>query len=1090
MRRLKISWFPLRCDEVGAGKTSKRPYCATTRRRRSFSLENRYLLPTLTMLTSLRGIGSTWSPRWLPYELRWMRVVSVTASTSTESPVWKLSGCACTVLSDVFALAQNVHGDCITPRLHWHGKDEQPGTSLRSSSGTLYTGLGCDDAVSVFFSTSTDSSEPTITASPALMNTSLGSWNVLPIFAWSLRTTLLSTSATSFTSAMPALKVMLYLAVTSTLEMSSVPSPAESGGRSSGLGEALRSAVSLSQDRLVPLCRLVPSISGPCQAAMTSSDAEVNELASLKLNPVAMFPFLSAVVHLSMIATSAALTTEVDMVFPHLFSIQSIGHASWLAGGGVTRPFTTRRPAPLLWDCGIMCPLADVVKQYCLLATTCLKSSHRKLEGRETTSSTASAEGLAVGRSSVMFSGDDDMFLEFSMLPMATRGLPTLGSSPQARRFAVLPMCDVDTDGLQLSRFRSSVSRTAEPLSSCSVAVGAGLPRFNLLGSVLLFLSTSLTEMATTSVVPEFSGSSAIGSLAEGCGSCGRPSLAPDFPSHSLPRTTTSAREPHAIWPTSLPNLGGCASGMECYSASRTPRARACGSGSQFSGSVGASLCMTRTSARSELLTRSPLSSLLMFQASSTPCDSAAAISLMKCSAERSSCLFQESSLLIGRRRSLDGTQGPFATASRSSSPSLLPLIAGVTLMSACWTRSGSTRSSAFSDPTSWRPRLQPALVSMSTNGSMPLGTSSRMDRGSVARPPSAVSAARQSQRARRAAQRTRRLAESSDRRQDFLLRRRVGAATRREYDRSILAFQRATQCPSSAPLSVVNAKLLTHLTNLYFAGADVREMRYAYYAVKWDRILENRDLPDAHAALMGYLRENRSKMRDPVTWEETVVTAAESLRGGGTAAAFAAAWQLLTFDLFSRPSDLLNCSGSDLHPPVGKRGSSQFWNVTLFPSTRHKRSKTMRQDDTIPVGKTCHQRRWLNDVVAAFHRSTPSNSAILPVKLSTLSSVMKAARKRLGLPPAVPHQLRHGGASADVALEDLSLLEVQQRGCWTSAASVQRYSKPGRYLRALANLPQSVKDRFEIDLKFLQTSLPAALSPTVRTPKRRRVFP
>ena len=45
----------------------------------------------------------------------------------------------------------------------------------------------------------------------------------------------------------------------------------------------------------------------------------------------------------------------------------------------------------------------------------------------------------------------------------------------------------------------------------------------------------------------------------------------------------------------------------------------------------------------------------------------------------------------------------------------------------------------------------------------------------------------------------------------------------------------------------------------------------------------------------------------------------------------------------------------------------------------------------------------------------------------------------------ASPHCLRHGGASEDYAERSRSLDQIQKRGQWRSAASVQRYSKPGR---------------------------------------------
>ena len=206
-------------------------------------------------------------------------------------------------------------------------------------------------------------------------------------------------------------------------------------------------------------------------------------------------------------------------------------------------------------------------------------------------------------------------------------------------------------------------------------------------------------------------------------------------------------------------------------------------------------------------------------------------------------------------------------------------------------------------------------------------------------------SAANASSRARaaatsaRAAQRERRLRESSDRRQDFLPRRRVGEATRRAYDRVVARFIEATKCPPSPTPSEVDRLLASFLTETYFAGAELREMRYSFYGIRWHYVLLSSELPAASAALQGFLRHHRGGMRNPLTWEEVVATAAETLRGGGIHGAEGAAWQLLTFDLYCRPADLLSCRGEDVAPPVGRRGLNRCWTVTFFPATQARRS-------------------------------------------------------------------------------------------------------------------------------------------------------
>ena len=56
----------------------------------------------------------------------------------------------------------------------------------------------------------------------------------------------------------------------------------------------------------------------------------------------------------------------------------------------------------------------------------------------------------------------------------------------------------------------------------------------------------------------------------------------------------------------------------------------------------------------------------------------------------------------------------------------------------------------------------------------------------------------------------------------------------------------------------------------------------------------------------------------------------------------------------------------------------------------------------------------------------------------------------------AVPHQLRHGGAS-DMALRDKGLQAIQKRGRWLCLASVQRYAKPWTVLVGWALIPSEL---------------------------------
>ena len=79
----------------------------------------------------------------------------------------------------------------------------------------------------------------------------------------------------------------------------------------------------------------------------------------------------------------------------------------------------------------------------------------------------------------------------------------------------------------------------------------------------------------------------------------------------------------------------------------------------------------------------------------------------------------------------------------------------------------------------------------------------------------------------------------------------------------------------------------------------------------------------------------------------------------------------------------------------------------------------------------------------------------LLGMTASRFQQLFRMSRMAAAQPAAHPHQLRHGGASADglIGLGDASMLE---RGNWKSIRSISRYRQPSRYIRQLSILGPS----------------------------------
>ena len=80
------------------------------------------------------------------------------------------------------------------------------------------------------------------------------------------------------------------------------------------------------------------------------------------------------------------------------------------------------------------------------------------------------------------------------------------------------------------------------------------------------------------------------------------------------------------------------------------------------------------------------------------------------------------------------------------------------------------------------------------------------------------------------------------------------------------------------------------------------------------------------------------------------------------------------------------------------------------------------------------------------------------------------------GLDEGNRHRLRHGGASMDGLDPSISDITIQNRGFWLDRRSVQRYRKPGAYLRELAKLDQSQLAAVERQEHLLPTKLTVKL--------------
>jgi len=183
-----------------------------------------------------------------------------------------------------------------------------------------------------------------------------------------------------------------------------------------------------------------------------------------------------------------------------------------------------------------------------------------------------------------------------------------------------------------------------------------------------------------------------------------------------------------------------------------------------------------------------------------------------------------------------------------------------------------------------------------------------------------------------------------------------------------------------------------------------------------------------------------------------------------------------LAFVLYLRPSETLGLTSACLAPPTLLGGTaSNMWCVTLHPSEAELASKTGEFDCSMvvdnpdfpfmpPLLNMLKQRGQKQAVSRRAHGTAqPADvtSRIFSISYRQWSAQYAEAAQQLMLesfgssahPLPVLYQLRHGGASHELATGRREITALAKRGRWASIASLRRYEKGGRLTEILSRL-------------------------------------
>ena len=223
--------------------------------------------------------------------------------------------------------------------------------------------------------------------------------------------------------------------------------------------------------------------------------------------------------------------------------------------------------------------------------------------------------------------------------------------------------------------------------------------------------------------------------------------------------------------------------------------------------------------------------------------------------------------------------------------------------------------------------------------------------------------------------------------------------------------------------------------------------------------------LPRARRALKGWKNLDPGNSRPPIAWPIIALVVSKMIEmGHNTVALFV----LTMFATYCRPFELLLLQKKDL---IRSKALSMPWSLVLNKSEDLEQSKVGMQDECMVLNN--QEMPWLGDALAAWASKNLSQS-LFTMNYHTLRDVWKLALQKANLPEAymVPYQMRHSGASWDIAKNYRTALEVKLRGRWATESSMKRYEKHAMVMQNFCNLSQPLQQAALAATKHLRNQV------------------
>ena len=255
--------------------------------------------------------------------------------------------------------------------------------------------------------------------------------------------------------------------------------------------------------------------------------------------------------------------------------------------------------------------------------------------------------------------------------------------------------------------------------------------------------------------------------------------------------------------------------------------------------------------------------------------------------------------------------------------------------------------------------------------------------------------------------------------------------------------------------------------TEMFAAGRDTGDAKNAVFGTIFCRSMPrgSTSLPRCRRAIQGFLKDNPPRSEDPCPLEAAAVIAHGLLSQATLEARLTGLAFIVQYDLFARPSEVLNLKASDIvYPNVGRYRQVS---VIIAPSAEDndrnaleaKPAKSGEFDDTIIAGLSGMKLEFVPTVLRHLRNAAGDGTLFAPLTLHRYENELKEGVAAAGLAHMhiTPHSARHGGASTASFMKILKIKEIQRRGRWLAPKSLRRYEKTGKLTRQVALMPPAV---------------------------------